>query len=78
VVVTAPRLKYVGMARAGMISHHHLLAWSRIPEYAQVIAICDPDISQARSRATEFGIPNIYPSAKAMLHTQLLDAALSK
>jgi predicted dehydrogenase len=57
-----------------MISHHHLLAWSRIPEPARIVAICDPDISHARRRAAEFRIPHVYASAMAMLDAQTLDA----
>ena len=33
----------IGLAGAGMISHHHLVAWSRDPR-AEVVAICDPDL----------------------------------
>lgn len=56
-----------------MISHHHLIAWSRDPR-AKVIAICDPNLEQARRRATEFGIPAVHADMESMLAGQALDA----
>ncbi len=57
-----------------MKSHHHLTAWSRIPERARIVAICDPDTARAEGRSAEFGIPHVYESAKAMLDLEALDA----
>jgi len=63
----------IGLAGAGMISHHHLIAWSRDPR-AKVIAICDPNLEQARRRAAEFGIPSVHADMESMLAGQALDA----
>ncbi len=57
-----------------MISYYHLVAWSRIPLRARVIAICDPDRTRAQKRAEEFGIPRTYDEAGAMLSVEALDA----
>jgi predicted dehydrogenase len=56
----------VGLVGAGMISAHHLIAWSRVPE-AKVVAIVDPDLSRAAARAAEFGIPRHYASLDELL-----------
>jgi predicted dehydrogenase len=73
-MATTPLPRRIGIAGAGMISHHHLTAWSRIPERARIVAICDPAATRAERRAAEFGISNVYESAKAMLDVQALDA----
>jgi predicted dehydrogenase len=64
----------VALAGAGMISHYHLVAWSRARDRAEVVAICDPDLTRARKRAAEFGIPRVYDRADALLSTEELDA----
>jgi predicted dehydrogenase len=63
----------VGLVGAGMISYHHLVAWSR-QERAQVVAVCDPQIERARQRATEFGILAVYDRIEAMLDRHAVDA----
>jgi predicted dehydrogenase len=63
----------VGLVGAGMISYHHLVAWSR-QERAQVVAVCDPQVERARQRAAEFGIPAAYDRVEAMLDKHALDA----
>jgi predicted dehydrogenase len=63
----------VGLIGAGMVSRHHLIAWSRQGRTAQVAAIADPSENAAR-RAAEFGIGASYASASAMLQAEELDA----
>src|SRR6185312_1016456 len=63
----------VGLVGAGMISYHHLVAWSR-QEGAQVVAVCDPQIERARQRAAEFGIPAAYDRIETMLDKHAIDA----
>ena len=63
----------VAIAGAGMVSRHHLIAWSNCPN-AQVVGIADPDIARARARAAEFGIPASFAHASAMLETTRPDA----
>src|SRR5262245_4991022 len=63
----------IGLAGAGMISHHHLIAWSRDPR-AKAIAICAPNREQARRRAAECCFPAVYPDMESMLAVQALDA----
>lgn len=68
----AERLR-VGLAGAGMISRHHLIAWSRL-DSVQVVAVCDPDRERAQARAVEFAIPNVYGSADDMFGGVAIDA----
>jgi predicted dehydrogenase len=64
----------IGLIGAGMVSRHHLLAWADIADRARVSAIADPSRENAARRADEFGIPNIYANAEAMLAASELDA----
>jgi predicted dehydrogenase len=63
----------VGLVGAGMISFHHLIAWSHDPR-AEVVALCDPEVDRARRRAAEFDIPAAYSGIEALLAEQELDA----
>jgi predicted dehydrogenase len=65
--------KRVALAGAGMVSRHHLLAWSRVPG-ARVVAVADPDGPRAEARAAEFGIAGVFTDADAMLRTVRPDA----
>jgi predicted dehydrogenase len=56
----------VALAGAGMVSRHHLLAWSRL-ETAEVVALADPDRARAAARAAEFGIGQVFDDVPAML-----------
>src|SRR5262245_29379893 len=63
----------VALAGAGMISRHHLIAWSRRSD-AKVTAICDPDRGRAAERAAAFGIPAVHESLEALLASETVDA----
>jgi D-apiose dehydrogenase len=63
----------IGMVGAGMISHHHLIAWSREPR-AVVVAIGDPNLARAQKRASEFGITAAYDGLASLLAAQEVDA----
>ncbi len=64
----------VGLVGAGMVSRHHLIAWSRLRPGAEVVAIADPDAGHAAARAAEFGVARTYADAGAMLDAERLDA----
>lgn len=64
----------IGLAGAGMVSRHHLIAWGGQSGRAQVVAIADPSDAAATNRAEEFGIPRRYPDAGAMMEAEKLDA----
>jgi len=64
----------IGMAGAGWVTLHHLEAWARLSGRAKVVAIADPDLAAATSRATAFQIPSVYGSVDAMLEAESLDA----
>lgn len=63
----------IAMVGAGMISHHHLIAWSR-ERRAVVVAICDPDVDRARQRAGEFGIAAAFDGLESLLAAETIDA----
>lgn len=56
----------VALAGAGMISRHHLIAWSKT-EAADVVAVADPTQEKARARAQEFNIEHVFDDPEAML-----------
>jgi predicted dehydrogenase len=64
----------IGLIGAGMVSRHHLIAWSDIADRARVVAVADPSPDNAARRAAEFGISQIYADAEAMLAAAELDA----
>lgn len=66
--------KRVGMVGAGWVSAYHLPAWQRQQGRAAIVAIADPSVEAGQRRASEFGIPRVYPSAEAMLAAERLDA----
>jgi D-apiose dehydrogenase len=72
--MSEPKPLRVAIAGAGMISWHHLLAWQKLGDRIQLVAVCDPDIDRARQRADEFGIPHTYSDAKALLAGEEIDA----
>jgi predicted dehydrogenase len=63
----------IGLIGAGMISEHHLIAWSRTSA-ARVVAVCDPDRARAQARAREFGIAAAYGDAADMIAHADIDA----
>ena len=56
----------VALAGAGMISRHHLIAWTKA-EAAEVVAVADPTQDKARGRAQEFNIEHVFGDPEAML-----------
>ena len=64
----------IGLIGAGMVSRHHLIAWADIADQARVVAVADPSRDNAARRAAEFGIPQSYTDAEAMLAATELDA----
>lgn len=63
----------VGVLGCGMISADHFRAWASCTG-GKVVAVCDPAIDRARSRAQEFGIANVYASPEEMFAREALDA----
>jgi predicted dehydrogenase len=64
----------VGLIGAGMVSRHHLIAWTELKDQARVVAIADPSAENAARRAGEFGIAASFRGAEAMLAETELDA----
>lgn len=56
----------VALAGAGFASALHLAGWQRIAK-AQVVGICDPDVSKAKARAQEYAIDAVFDDAATML-----------
>ena len=69
-----PKPLRVGIAGAGWVTQHHLASWATLSERASVVAIADPNIAAARTRAAEFGVAAVYDSVDAMLAAERLDA----
>lgn len=57
---------------AGFFSQFHYEAWQRLPD-AELVAICDSDLSKAEAAAQTFGAPRAYDAAKALLAAEPLD-----
>jgi D-apiose dehydrogenase len=66
------RILRVGVLGCGMISGNHFAAWARC-QGAEVVAVCDPVLDRAQSRAAEFGVPAAYDSPEAMMKAESLD-----
>jgi predicted dehydrogenase len=64
----------IGLIGAGWVTQHHLAGWQREAARARVVAIADPSLTNARSRAKAFGIQTVYADAQAMLAREKLDA----
>lgn len=62
----------VGVLGCGMISGNHFAAWAHC-QGAEVVAVCDPILDRAKSRAAEFGIAAAYDSPEAMMKAESLD-----
>jgi D-apiose dehydrogenase len=63
----------VALAGAGMVSRHHLIAWSKLAD-AKVVAVADPKESKAVGRASEFGIERVFVDTARMLDETRPDA----
>lgn len=63
----------IAIAGAGMVTRHHLIAWSRLSE-VEVVAIYNRNLDKALGRAKEFGIPKAYSNLVEMLEKERPDA----
>ena len=62
----------VAIAGAGMVSRHHLKAWTKLPR-VEIVAICARHLENAQSRAEEFNIPEAYNDVCRMLDQEKPD-----
>jgi len=69
-----PQPLKIAIAGAGMISWFHLVGWRNLGERVRVVAVCDPNLARARTRADEFAIPRVYGDADAMFAAEEIDA----
>jgi predicted dehydrogenase len=63
----------IAIAGAGMVTRHHLKAWSRLPE-VEVVAIYNRNLEKALDRAKEFTIPKAYSNLEEMFEKEKPDA----
>lgn len=63
----------VAIAGAGMVTRHHLKAWSRLPE-VEVVSVYNRNLEKALTRAKEFSIPKAYSGLMEMLEKERPDA----
>ena len=71
--MSAPLLR-IGLVGAGWVTQHHLAGWQREAARARVVAIADPSLANAQTRADAFGIDAVYADAQAMFAASRLDA----
>ena len=74
-------MKRIGLAGAGFVAPHHLKAWQRLRGRAEVVAIADPNVEAAHTRAREFGLRSVYSSVEEMFeqeHLDVVDVATSR
>ena len=65
----------VGLIGSGFIAKQkHLPAWKKIEKIAQVVALCDPNLTQAEDLARVHKIPKVYKDFQQMLEAERLDA----
>ncbi len=63
----------IGLVGAGMVSTHHLRAWSAIAG-AKVVAVADPDHGRAAAQADRFDVPHTYADAADLIAAERPDA----
>ncbi len=63
----------IAIAGAGMVTRHHLIGWSRLPD-VEVVAIYNRTPDKANVRAKEFRIPKVYSDIEKMLEQERPDA----
>ena len=63
----------VAIAGAGMVTRHHLIAWSRASQ-VDVVAIQNRTLAKAQVLGSEFGIPQVYSDLEEMLDKEKPDA----
>jgi predicted dehydrogenase len=68
------KVKKIGMIGAGWVSKHHLNAYQKLQDQAQVVAIADPSAVARNTRVEEYGIERAYADAGEMLEQESLDA----
>lgn len=65
----------IGLIGSGFIARKkHLPAWERLGRKAQVVALCDPNVTQAEELARTYQIPKVYGDFEKMLQVERLDA----
>ena len=65
----------VGLIGSGFIARKkHLPAWKKSTGKADLVALCDTNISQAEALAREHSIPKVYADFQQMIVEQRLDA----
>ena len=65
----------VGLIGSGFIAKQkHLPAWKKIEKIAEVVALCDPNLTQAEELARVHKIPKVYKDFQQMLEVERLDA----
>jgi predicted dehydrogenase len=67
------KVKKIGMIGAGWVSEHHLNAYQKLQDQAQVVAIVDPSAAARNTRVEQYGIERAYADAGEMLEQETLD-----
>ena len=64
------------MVGAGVISRHHMIAWSKLGHKAEIVVVCDPDVERAQGRAREFGINAVCQTADELFASHDLEPSI--
>ncbi|TLS50269.1 Gfo/Idh/MocA family oxidoreductase [Paenibacillus antri] len=61
----------IGVIGAGNIGNEHIKQFSAMKDQCEVVAVTDAYLPLAEQRAKEYGIPNVYDNAEALLESDV-------
>ena len=64
----------VGIIGTGGISHVHMAGYKRLPDKAEVVALCDINEQRMKDYSKQYNVPNCYLDFNEMLEKEKLDA----
>lgn len=64
----------VGFIGTGNISHCHMEGYKALPEFVDVVAVCDLDEEKVKKYAAQYNVPHWYTDYNEMLEKEQLDA----
>ncbi len=68
------RTTRLGIIGCGFFAQNHLHSWRSLADQGvEIVAVCDSDAGRAEAAASQFGVPNRYADAAAMLEKEQLD-----
>ncbi|MCL2527371.1 MAG: Gfo/Idh/MocA family oxidoreductase [Defluviitaleaceae bacterium] len=68
------KIGFLGVGYMGQLAH--LLNYVQLPDYCEIVALCDVRIEQARHLATRYHIPKVYADYKELLADKEIEAVV--